>query len=135
VLVRSGALVRGLVHSGEVWRLVTCIFVHVGGVHLMVNVIGLWFLGRLAEDLLGGWRTACVFALAGIGGSVASFLASPVGVSAGASGAIFGLLGAVFVELTLHRNRHRTAWNRGVWGSLVVVTIAQLALDFVFPIS
>ena len=134
VLIRSGAMVRGLVHGGEWWRIVSCVFVHVGGVHLIVNVVGLWFLGRLTEDLMGSWRTACVFALSGIAGAAASYLASPAGVSAGASGAIFGLLGAVFVELTLHRKRHRSAWNRGVWGSLVVVTVAQVATGFVYPV-
>ncbi|HTR53505.1 MAG TPA: rhomboid family intramembrane serine protease, partial [Kofleriaceae bacterium] len=134
VLVRGGALVHGLVREGEWWRLVTCVFVHVGGVHLLLNLVGLWFLGRLAEDLFGSWRTACVFALAGVGGAVASYYASPAAMSAGASGGVFGLLGAVFVELTLHRRRHRAAWNRGVWGSLAVVTVAQLGFDYLSPI-
>ncbi|HEY1554940.1 MAG TPA: rhomboid family intramembrane serine protease [Kofleriaceae bacterium] len=133
VLVRGGALVRSLVRDGEWWRLVSCVFVHVGGVHLLLNVVGLWFLGKLAEDLFGGWRTACVFALSALGGAVASFLASPASMSAGASGGVFGLLGAVFIELTLHRRRHRTAWNRGVWGSLAVVTVAQLGFDYMSP--
>ncbi|HUJ58464.1 MAG TPA: rhomboid family intramembrane serine protease [Kofleriaceae bacterium] len=133
VLVRAGAMVRGSVTGGEWWRLVSCVFVHVGGVHLIVNAIGLWFLGRLAEDLLGSWRTAAIFAVSGIAGAVASYLASPAGVSAGASGAIFGLLGAVFVELTWHRARHRTAWNRGVWGSIAVVTVAQIGIGFMYP--
>ncbi|HEY5921951.1 MAG TPA: rhomboid family intramembrane serine protease, partial [Kofleriaceae bacterium] len=133
-LMRAGAMVRGLVHDGEWWRLVTCIFVHVGGIHLIVNVIGLWFLGRLVEDLFGPWRTLAIFACAGIGGAVASFLASPAGVSAGASGAVFGLLGAVFIELSLHRKRHRSAWSRGVWGSLAVVAVAQIGIGFVYPV-
>ena len=135
VLVRAGAMVRGLVHAGEWWRLISCIFVHVGGVHLIVNAIGLLFLGRLAEDLFGGWRTAAVFALSAVGGATASFLASPAGISAGASGGIFGLLGAVFLELTWQRRRHRAAWRAGVWGSLAVVALAQIAVDVVEPIT
>ncbi|HEY0252865.1 MAG TPA: rhomboid family intramembrane serine protease, partial [Kofleriaceae bacterium] len=102
VLVRSGAMVRGFIHDGEWWRIISCNFIHVGGLHLVVNVIGLWFLGRLCEDMYGTVRTFAIFAIAGIAGFVASDLASPVGISAGASGGIFGLLGAVFVELTLH---------------------------------
>jgi rhomboid protease GluP len=133
-LMRSGAMVRGLVHDGEWWRIVSFSFVHVGGVHLIVNVIGLWFLGRLVEELFGPWRTIAIFACAGIGGALASFLAAPAGVSAGASGAIFGLLGAVFIELSLHRKRHRSAWSHGVWGSLAVITIAQVAIGFVYPV-
>jgi membrane associated rhomboid family serine protease len=134
-LMRSGAMVRGLVDNGELWRLVTFNFVHVGGIHLILNVIVLYFLGRLAEDLFGPWRTAAIFALAGVGSAVASYLAVPAGISAGASGAIFGLLGAVFIELSLQRRHHRLAWTRGVWGSLAVFTVAQIAVGFVYPVT
>jgi membrane associated rhomboid family serine protease len=129
VLVRSGAMVRGFIHHGEWWRIVSCNFIHVGGLHLLVNTLGLWFLGRLCEDMFGTLRTFAIFAVAGVAGFIASDLASPVGISAGASGAIFGLLGAVFVELTLHKKHHRAAWNRGMWGSLLVVALGQFGLD------
>lgn len=134
-LTRAGALVRGLVDDGEIWRLVTFSFVHVGGLHLVVNVLGLWALGRLAEELFGPWRTAAIFGLAGVGSAAASYFAVPAGISAGASGALFGVLGAVLVELSLHRDRHRGAWNRGVWGSLAVVTVAQIGVGFVYPVT
>ena len=133
-LVRGGAMVRGLVDAGEWWRLVTCVFVHVGAVHLVVNAIGMFFLGRVAEELFGSARTVALFGVAGVAGAVASYLASPAGVSAGASGAIFGLLGAVLVELTLHRGRYRTAWKRGMWGGLAVVTVAQVGVGFLYPV-
>lgn len=133
-LVRGGATVRGLVEAGEWWRLVACVFVHVGGVHLFVNVIGLYFLGRVAEELFGFSRTVALFGIAGIAGAVASYLASPAGISAGASGAIFGLLGAVFIELTWHRDHYRAAWKRGMWGGLVVVTVAQVGVGFLYPV-
>jgi len=134
VLLRSGALVRGLT-AAEPWRLVSCIFIHVGSVHLIVNLLGLWFLGRLAEDLFGGWKVAAIFALSGLGGSLASWAASPAGISAGASGAIFGILGALLVELTWQRRRHRAAWSRGIWGSLALVTVAQVAIGFFYPVT
>jgi membrane associated rhomboid family serine protease len=134
VLVRSGAMVRGLIDSGETWRLVSCVFIHVGAVHLAVNVVGIFFLGRITEELFGTARTFALFGLCGIAGSFASYLASPAGVSAGASGAIFGILGAVFVELTWHRRKYRAAWRRGLWGGLVVVTVAQLAVGFLYPV-
>ena len=135
ILTRAGALVRGFVHDGEYWRLVSCLFVHVGGIHLLVNLLGLWMLGRLTEELFGPWRLVAIFALSGIAGAAASYFAVAAGTSAGASGAIFGLVGAVFVELTVHRKRHRAAWTRGVWGSLAVVTVAQLGIDFFYPVS
>jgi rhomboid protease GluP len=134
VLLRSGALVRGLT-AAEPWRLVSCIFVHVGSVHLIVNLMGLWFLGRLGEELFGGWKLAAIFALSGLAGSFASWVASPAGISAGASGAIFGILGALLVELTWQRRRHRVAWSRGIWGSLALVTVAQVAIGFFYPVT
>ena len=135
VLVRAGAMVRGMIDGGgEWWRLVSCVFVHVGVVHLAVNGIGMFFLGRVAEELFGTARTFALFGLCGIAGGVASYLASPAGISAGASGAIFGMLGAVFVELTWHRRKYRQAWKRGMWGGLVVVTVAQLGVGFMYPV-
>ena len=133
VLMRAGALVRGVVAAGEWWRLIACVFVHVGGLHLLLNAAGMFILGRLAEDLFGSARMIAIFAAAGIAGAVASYLASPAGISAGASGGIFGLLGAVFVEITWHRQRYRAAWKRGLWGGLAVVTVAQLGYGFVYP--
>lgn len=133
VLVRSGAMVRGLIHTnGEWWRLVSCNFVHVGGLHLLINALGLWVLGKLCEEMFGPVRTLAIFGIAGVGGFVASYLASPVGISAGASGAIFGLLGAVFAELSLHKQHHRAAWGRGMWGSLAVVAVGQVGIDFMY---
>jgi membrane associated rhomboid family serine protease len=134
VLIRSGALLRGFVHD-EPWRLVSCMFVHVGAVHLLVNVMGLWFLGRLAEDLFGPWRLSAIFAISGLVGSLASWMAAPFGISAGASGAIFGVLGALFVELTWQRRRYRAAWSRGIWGSVALVTVAQVAIGFLYPVT
>ncbi len=134
VLTRSGALVRGLVDGGEWWRIFTCVFVHVGGLHLLVNVIGMWFVGRVAEDLFGTTRTLALFGIAGFAGAVASYLASAAGISAGASGALFGLLGAVFVELTWHRQHYRAAWKRGLWGGLAVVIVAQVGYGFLYPV-
>jgi rhomboid protease GluP len=132
VLVRAGAMVRGFIHAGEWWRIVSCNFVHVGGLHLLVNTLGLWFLARECEHMFGPARTVAVFALSGIAGFIASYLASPVGISAGASGAIFGLLGAVFVELSLQRRHHRTAWSRSMLGSLAVIVIGQVGIDFMY---
>jgi membrane associated rhomboid family serine protease len=130
VLVRDGALVRSLVNDGEWWRFISAMFIHVGGIHLL-NLIGLWLIGRLAEDLFGGWRTITIFALAGLAGCTASYLASPAGISAGASGGMFGLLGAVFTEVTLHR-RHYRGWPRGMWGSLALITVAQVGVGFLY---
>jgi membrane associated rhomboid family serine protease len=133
VLVREGALVRGLVHDGQWWRVVSANYIHIGGLHLLTNAVGVWMLGRIVEDMFGAWRTVAIYALAGIGGMLASLYAVPAGITAGASAALFGVLGAVFVELTWHRRRHRLAWSRGVWGAIAIVTVAQLGIGFVYP--
>jgi membrane associated rhomboid family serine protease len=134
VLLRAGARFHGMVADGQWWRLIACVFVHAGVGHLVVNALGMFFLGRLAEDLFGSVRMIAIFGFAGISGALASYLASPGGMSSGASGAIFGLLGAVFVEITWHRQRYRHAWRRGMWGALAVVTVAQLGYDFFNPV-
>jgi len=133
VLVRAGALVRGLVAGGEWWRVVSCLFVHVGALHLLCNATGLVILGRLAEEVFGSSRMLAIFGTAGIAGALASFFASPGSISAGASGAVFGLLGAVFVEATWHRQRFRSTWMRGMWVRLAVVTAGMLGYGFLDP--
>lgn len=134
VLLRTGALVHGVVASGEWWRLISSVFVHIGVLHLALNVLGLLVLGTIAEDMFGRARMVAIFGGAGIAGAMASYVASPGAASAGASGAVFGLLGAVFVEITWHRARYRLAWKRGLWGALVVITVAELGHGFLTPV-
>ncbi|HVK88396.1 MAG TPA: rhomboid family intramembrane serine protease [Kofleriaceae bacterium] len=132
VLMRAGALVRGFVDGGEWWRIFSCVFVQVGGLQLLVNVIGIWFVGRIAEEMFGTVRTIALFGVPGFAGAVASYLATSGGISAGASGALFGLIGAVFVELTLHRDHYRALRRRGMWGGLALIVLAQLGYGLVY---
>jgi membrane associated rhomboid family serine protease len=132
VLMRAGALVRGFVDGGEWWRIFACVFIQVGGLQLMVNVIGVWFVGRIVEEMFGTARTIAIFGLAGFAGAVASYLAASGGITAGASGALFGMVGAVFVELTLHRDRYRVLRRRGMWGGLALIVLAQLGYGLVY---
>ena len=99
VLSILGAKVNARVDAGEWWRLVSSVFVHVGWLHLAVNGYALFVLGRLVENALGRRRFLVLFVLAGVAGSFSSYLSSPPGsASAGASGAIFGLLGAALAS-------------------------------------
>ncbi|HEY4179105.1 MAG TPA: rhomboid family intramembrane serine protease [Kofleriaceae bacterium] len=138
VLTRAGGLVRGMIDGGEWWRIFSCVFVHLGLAHLAVNVLGVWFVGRIAEELFGTTRTLAIFFAAGSAGAAASYLVGPTSVAGGASGALFGLLGAVFIELTWHRARYHQAWKRGMWGGLAVVIVAvvivaQLGFGLINP--
>jgi membrane associated rhomboid family serine protease len=133
-LVRAGASVHAAVSAGEWWRLPVSAFLHVGAIHLAVNVLALGVLGRIAEPMFGPLRLAAIYLAAGLGGAVVSFAAMSGGVSAGASGAIFGLLGALLVELVLHRHHHGNAWRRGLVPALAVTTAANLGVGFLFDI-
>lgn len=96
-LIAAGAIVPALVRQGEVWRLVTGAFLHGSVLHLAVNMYSLWVLGRFVETIAGSARTATIYGLSLVGASVAiAYLGSPFDVTVGASGAIFGLFGALF---------------------------------------
>jgi rhomboid protease GluP len=88
--------------AGEWWRLLTSCFVHIGILHIGFNMWCLWSLGGLAERLYGRATFACIYLLCGISGSLGSLWwhTTPV-LSAGASGAIFGIAGAVIASLKL----------------------------------
>jgi rhomboid protease GluP len=81
--------------GGEWWRLLTCTFLHIGIIHIGFNMWCLWDLGQLAESLFGNWTFAIIYLTTGVAGSLASVIWNPYGVSAGASGAIFGIAGAL----------------------------------------
>ena len=79
------------------WRMLTSVFVHDGIFHIGFNMLALWMIGRSLEPLLGRWRFVVLYLLSGIGGSVAVALLAPGVWVVGASGAIFGLFGALLV--------------------------------------
>jgi rhomboid protease GluP len=102
-IVASGALVRERVLAGELWRLSSAIFLHGGAGHLFGNCVALYIVGMAGEHAVGARGVLTVYAASGISGSVASLLVGP-GPSVGASGAIFGLMGAVIVVLYRYRS-------------------------------
>jgi membrane associated rhomboid family serine protease len=94
------ALAPVQVAAGGWWRLVTSGFLHIGPLHLLFNMIALWFIGRDIELVLGRLRFSVLYGVSLLGGSAAVMLfGSPGGQVAGASGAIFGLMGALIVLL------------------------------------
>lgn len=79
------------------WRVVTALFVHGGILHFAMNMLALYVIGRSLERMLGAWRFLALYLIAGMGGSVAVALLAPLTPVVGASGAIFGLFGALLV--------------------------------------
>ncbi|GLZ81241.1 rhomboid family intramembrane serine protease [Actinorhabdospora filicis] len=101
---QDGQLYTGVMDGGW-YRLLTSGFVHYGVLHLLMNMFALWFVGRGMERTIGHVRFAALYLVSGLGGAVAVYLFSdPRSVTVGASGAIFGLFGAlVFVNRRLGR--------------------------------
>ncbi|WP_027407798.1 rhomboid family intramembrane serine protease [Anoxybacteroides tepidamans] len=103
VLIEYGAKFNPLIKAGEWWRLITPIFLHIGFFHLFMNTMALYYLGMTAERLYGSWRFLFIYLYGGFFGTLASFLFT-TSLSAGASGAIFGLFGALLYFGTVHRH-------------------------------
>jgi rhomboid protease GluP len=85
------------------WRLLTCTFVHIGILHIALNMWCLWNLGALAERIFDRWTYALTYTACGIGSSIVAVWWRPMLVTAGASGAIFGMAGALIAALYLGR--------------------------------
>ena len=99
-LLKWGANLRPLTLHNEWWRLITCCFLHIGVFHLAMNMYALIYIGVLLEPLLGKLRFVSTYILTGIVASTASLAVHPNTISAGASGAIFGLYGMFLALLT-----------------------------------
>jgi rhomboid protease GluP len=93
LLTRMGSLIPERVFAGEWWRVVACTFLHGGLLHVALNIVVLWVLGRSLEPIIGMSRFLFIYFASGLAGSAASSL-FVVSQSVGASGAIWGLLGA-----------------------------------------
>lgn len=102
-LLKWGADYAPFTWNGQLWRLVTCIFMHAGIIHLAVNMWALWSAGRILERLVGSVGFLIMYLASGIAGSMASLWWNGSIVSVGASGAIFGVLGA-FASFIWHRS-------------------------------
>jgi membrane associated rhomboid family serine protease/tetratricopeptide (TPR) repeat protein len=89
--------------AGQWWRVLTSMFLHSGPLHLAFNVWAFWSVGQLTERVFGNRSFLAIYLLSGIGASLTSVAWSPLTVSVGASGAIFGVYGALLAFVVLHR--------------------------------
>jgi rhomboid protease GluP len=98
-VLRWGADYGPLTLNGQYWRIITAMFLHFGIIHIAANMWCLWSLGQLAEKLVGSFTVFGVYLVTGIGSSLLSLSWDPMRVSAGASGAIFGIAGMLISVL------------------------------------
>ncbi|KRL86851.1 rhomboid family intramembrane serine protease [Lacticaseibacillus pantheris] len=132
VLVTLGARFNPyIVLFDQWWRLVTPIFLHIGIVHLLVNMMSLWWLGRMTETVFGHWRFLTIYLISGIVGNIGGMIFDGANtVGAGASTSLFGLLGAF---LMLGDNfRHNPAINAAV-RQFVIIVVINLVFDLTQP--
>lgn len=125
-LLEYGANLDVLVKAGEYYRLFTCVFLHIGIMHLLCNMYSLYIIGREVESLFGKVKYIIIFVLSGIFGSIMSIAFSHNTISAGASGAIFGLLGAL-LYFGIH---YRTYLGEAIKRSVVPIIVINLVIGF-----
>jgi membrane associated rhomboid family serine protease len=116
------ALYGPAVANGDWWRLITCTFLHANLIHIGFNMYFLWFVGGAVESALGRGRFLLVYFVSGLAGSAGALLVNPTEVTVGASGAIFGMLGAALV---LERQR-----NYVLGGQAFALIAINLVLSF-----
>jgi membrane associated rhomboid family serine protease len=124
-IYREGVLYGPLVADGEWWRLFTSMFLHYGPIHLLFNMLALWWFGAAVENVLGRGRYLLLYLVSGLAGSAGALIASPNALTVGASGAIFGILGAAFV---LERQRTYV-----LGGGALAVIVLNLAFTLAVP--
>ena len=123
---QHGALYGPLVADGEWWRIITGGFLHAGILHIAFNMYFLYFLGTILEPMIGRLRFALIYVIALVGGSFGALLLSPNTPTVGASGAVFGLMGAAIIAM---RARGIDPWQSG----LGVTLLLNLGITFLIP--
>jgi membrane associated rhomboid family serine protease len=133
-IYEHGALVTTAVYSdgglagvahGEWWRLLTSAFLHAGPIHLLMNMLALWWIGQALEEYLGSARYLLLYLVSGLAGSAGALVLSPDAITVGASGCIFGLFGALFVMEQLRAP--------GQMGPAFTIIVLNLVITFSIP--
>jgi membrane associated rhomboid family serine protease len=119
----SGHVYSGLA-QGDWWRLITAAFLHANIIHIGFNMFALWVIGGPVESYLGRARFLSLYLVAGLAGSAGALLQAPYGVTVGASGAIFGILGAMLI----------LEWQATgkLGGQAMTLIVINLAFSFTF---
>ena len=132
VLITYGAKDNDLMIQGQYWRFITPVFLHANLLHVGLNMLNFFVLGIFLERLVGHLRFLLIYLLTGVISIIASFYFMPQEISVGASGAIFGLVGAYSVFVLTHRRAFR---NNGypalLW--LVLIIGVNLSIGLFIP--
>ena len=119
-----------LVQNGEVWRILTSAFLHVGLIHLVVNMYSLAIIGTQVETFIGKWKFLFIYFISAIGGNLLSLVFSQANVvSVGASGALFGLMGA----LLYFGYHYRLYLSEAIRNQIIPIILINLLIGFIVP--
>lgn len=128
-LLLYGANYGPYVRNGEIYRLITCMFLHAGIVHIVLNMYSLYIIGPRVEDFFGKWKYLIIYFLSGISASLLSIGLGENTVSIGASGAIFGLFGA----LIYFGYSYRGYIGAMIKSQIIPIVIYNLLIGFFIP--
>jgi len=129
MLFNRGAKNNAAILAGEYWRLLTAMFLHAGFLHIAFNGYALLIFGQQVEAFYGPWRFLAIYFIAGLAGSIASFAFS-IHDSVGASGAIFGIIGALGAFFFFHRKL-----LGGAGRAQLLNAVAMIVLNLILGIS
>ncbi|WP_186575785.1 rhomboid family intramembrane serine protease [Aquibacillus kalidii] len=127
-LIQYGAKYNPAILDGEWWRIITSMFIHIGLLHLVMNMFALYYVGSAVEQIYGNIRFFVIYFLAGILGSLTSFALNPQ-LAAGASGAIFGLFGALLFFGLIHRR----VFFQTMGKNIIFVIVFNIIFGFSIP--
>lgn len=134
-LVRWGSNAGRLTLGGEWWRLVSSMFLHGGMLHIAFNMIVLVQVGSLVERMFGSLRFSLLYLMAGISGSLASVLWNPYVNSVGASGAIFGVIGALLAFVRQPDSGVPATIASSMRGSIMGFLLINVVLGLIYPFT
>jgi rhomboid protease GluP len=134
LLARMGGMKTSRLDKGELWRLVSAVFLHTDLIHLSLNLVGLFLVGRLIEAIFGRVRLFFIFLASGVLGAACSWLVVRTPLSVGASGGIYGLLGAALVFVLRHGDELPDDVRTHLRKQLLLAIALNLPIGFVLPV-
>lgn len=123
-LLEVGGLVHFNVVHGEWYRLISSMFLHFNFEHILMNMLSLFIFGKFVESIIGSWRMLIIYIISGLYGNFVSLSFNTTTISVGASGAIFGLIGSIFVIMYLSKN-----FNKKMIGQLLIALVVLIVFS------
>lgn len=123
-LLEVGGLVHFNVVHGEWYRLISSMFLHFNFERILMNMLSLFIFGKIVESIIGSWRMLIIYIISGLYGNFVSLSFNTTTISVGASGAIFGLIGSIFVIMYLSKN-----FNKKMIGQLLIALVVLIVFS------